>query len=126
MFYLHFLYSLTTIFSLAITPLFSSPQAVIFDFGGVLTSGHNRQIVIDFIQDSFQLSETEFKAVNEKKHLALKEDKTDEEFWLAFAKERNIELPADWRQALQSAIKESVGINLQMYALVDRLKDKKI
>ena len=65
--------------------LLASTQAVVFDFGGVMTNEPNRQVVVDFLRQSFQLSETEFEEANLQKKQALKEGLTDAEFWVAYA-----------------------------------------
>jgi hypothetical protein len=51
------------------TTLAAAPQAVVFDFGGVLTGEQNREAVVHFIQESFNLSREEFEKVNNKSDL---------------------------------------------------------
>lgn len=106
--------------------LVAAPQAVVFDFGGVLTGEQRREAVVDFIQQSFKLSKEEFESLNQEKRLALKQGKTDEAFWLSYAQSKGIELPADWGKRFFQKMKEAIGVNSQMYALVAELQEKKI
>jgi epoxide hydrolase-like predicted phosphatase len=118
---------LTSIVSiLTATTLVAAPQAVVFDFGGVLTGEPNREAVVYFIQKSFNLSKEEFEKINQEKRLALKEGKTDEEFWLSYAKKKDVVLPADWGHSLKSVMKEAIGVNPQMVALVEELRGAQI
>ena len=112
--------------TLAVTSLMATPQAIVFDFGGVLTGEPNREAVVSFICQSFGFSAEEFETLNQEKRLAIKQGKTDEEFWLSYAKQKEIDLPTDWTGSLRSVMKEAIGVNLDMYALVDELKEKQI
>jgi len=111
---------------LAAASLNATPQAVVFDFGGVLTRGPHWEVIIGFLRDSFQLSETEFESINQEKRKAVQSGKSDEEFWRSFAKEKNITLPDNWSKSFASAMKQAIGINEEMYTLVKELKEKKI
>lgn len=104
------------------TCLSAAPQAIVFDFGGVLTGMANREIIIDFLRDSFQLSPAEFDRVNKKKRLAIQNGKTDEEFWLEYAREEGIALPKGWALKFNALMIEGIGINPVMFELVDQLK----
>jgi len=108
------------------TTLFAAPQAVIFDFGGVLTKEPNREAVISFLRHSFHLSAEEFEKVNLEKKAAIKAGKTDEEFWLGFAKQKEIVLSENWHQEFQAVMKEAFGINPEMFALIDELKANQV
>ena len=112
--------------TLALTSLMAKPQAVIFDFGGVLTGEPNRESVVSFICKSFGFSAEEFETLNQEKRLAIKQGKTDEEFWLSYAKQNEIDLPPGWADSLSSVMQEAIGVNLDMYALVDELKEKEV
>ncbi len=114
------------ILSLLATSLFGAPQAVVFDFGGVLTGEPDREAVVQFIRQSFQFSAEKFEKINEEKRAALKEGKTDEEFWLSYAKSKGIALPANWAVSFRSVLEKSIGVNPVMYALVNELKAEKI
>lgn len=103
-----------------------APKAVVFDFGGVMTGKQNREAVVDFLQNSFGFTDEEFERVNQEKRLALKEGKTDGEFWLGYAEKNGIELPSDWVDSLYTVMRESIGVNPHMYQLVDELKDHQI
>ena len=76
--------------------LCATPQAIVFDFGGVMTMEPNREAVVDFLRDSFNLSTEEFELVNQQKRIAVKAGKTDAEFWLQYAEDRKICLPRNW------------------------------
>src|SRR5882724_11751542 len=76
------------------TALVATPKAIVFDFGGVLTGEPNREAVVSFLQKSFHMSKDEFEGINREKRLAVKQGKTDEEFWLSYAKTKGIELPS--------------------------------
>ncbi|MCH9627342.1 MAG: hypothetical protein S4CHLAM2_09790 [Chlamydiales bacterium] len=101
--------------------LFGAPQAIVFDFGGVMTGQPNRQAVISFLCDTFHLSSEEFEQVNQRKRLAIKEGATDVEFWMGFAQENGIILPIDWEEQFCNVMKEAIGVNQEMYALVNQL-----
>ena len=106
--------------------LSAAPQAIVFDFGGVMTGHPNREIVVQFIRDSLDLSPAEFETANQHKKKALKAGMTDEEFWLEFARKKGILLPDDWSQKFKSAMKEAIGVDPEMFALVNQLKERHI
>lgn len=108
----------------AYTTLSAAPQAVVFDFGGVLTTEPNREIVVQFLRSSFNLSPEEFEKINQQKKKALQAGKTDEEFWLEYAEKKNMKLPKSWVQDFKGVLKQCIGINEGMFALVNRLKQK--
>lgn len=110
----------------ASSSLVASPKAVVFDFGGVMTGNPNREVVVHFIKNTLHLSQAEFEKANQEKHLAIKLGKTDAEFWISYAKEKKIELPIDWKESFQEVVKKAIGINSEMYMLVDELKEQKI
>lgn len=112
--------------TLTATALIAAPQAIVFDFGGVLTGEPNREVVITFICQSFHFSAEEFEKINQEKRLAVKQGKTDEEFWIAYAKNKGIKLPANWSDSFRSVMKDAIGVNPEMYALVDQLKAQQI
>lgn len=116
------------VFLFAAASLIAVPKAIIFDFGGVLTvTGEpNRKAVADFIRDSVQLSQEEFEAANLVKRLFLKEGGTDEAFWRSLAESRAIYLAPDWDSSFRAVLKESIGVNPQMFALVEELKAEEI
>ena len=120
-----------TLFSLIVstlsaTSLIAAHQAIVFDFGGVLTGEPNREAVITFIRQSFHFSAEEFEKVNQEKRLVVKQGKTDEEFWISYAKNKGITLPANWSDSFRSVMKDAIGVNPKMYALVDQLKEQQI
>ena len=111
---------------LTATFLMAAPQAIVFDFGGVLTGEPNREAVITFICQSFHFSAEEFEKINQEKRLAVKQGKTDEEFWMTYAKNTGIELSANWSASFRAVMKDAIGVNPEMYALVDQLKEQQI
>lgn len=110
----------------ACATLSAVPQAIVFDFGGVMTMEPNREAVIHFLCTSFGLSAEEFEQVNQKKREAIKAGKTDAEFWFQYAKDRKICLPIDWEHNFNAVMKDAIGVNPKMYDLVDQLKEKGI
>lgn len=119
------LFSLTACL-LTATSLIAAPQTIVFDFGGVLTGGPNREAVVNFIQNSFHFSKEEFEKVNLEKQQAVKQGKTDEEFWISYAKTKGIKLPSDWGESFRSVMQDAIGVNPQMYVLINQLKEKQI
>lgn len=117
-----FIFSLLT----ACTTLSATSQAIVFDFGGVLTTEPNREAVVNFLCTSLNLSAQEFERVNQQKRQMVKEGKTDQEFWLQYAKERKIALPKNWIQDFNKVMKNAIGINSKMYDLVYQLKQRGI
>jgi len=91
-----------------------------------MTGPSNREMVVQFLCESIQLTPAEFEKANLQKKQALKLGKTDEEFWKDLAKERGIDLPNHWVQTLKSVMKEAIGINPEMYLLVDQLRQKQV
>ncbi|MBI3237011.1 MAG: HAD family phosphatase [Chlamydiales bacterium] len=112
--------------TLTVTSLIATPQAIVFDFGGVMTGEPNREAVITFICQSFCFSVEKFEKVNQEKRLAVNQGKTDEEFWTAYAKNKGIKLPHNWGSSFKSVMKTAIGINSEMYVLVDQLKEQHI
>lgn len=116
-----FIASMSTAISLTATT-----QAVVFDFGGVMTGEPNREAVVVFLQESLHLTKSQFEKANQEKRLAVKEGKTDEEFWISYADEHAIILPADWGASFKAVMRDAIGINPKMYDLVDELKERNI
>lgn len=111
---------------LATATILAAPQAVVFDFGGVMTGVPNREAVVHFLCDTFQLSEQEFEKANAKKREAVRSGKTDEEFWLGFAQETSTTLPSDWMQELNAVMKDAIAPNSDMYEIVEQIKARNI
>lgn len=106
--------------------LFAGSQAVVFDFGGVMAKEPQKEIVVQFILETFSLSPEEREKVGQQKRLALKAGKTDEEFWIELAKERGITLPPQWKESFHKVMKEAVNIDQKMVSLVQELKKRGI
>lgn len=105
------------------TTLIAAPQAVVFDWGNVI-GFNDRSVVVTFMCDSFQLSESEFESANLEKRKAIKEGKSEVDFWLEFAQKKGIQLPEDWAEKYNATLKASVGADANMYVLIDQLKKK--
>jgi putative hydrolase of the HAD superfamily len=105
--------------------VFAAPKAVIFDWGNVIAT-ENRDTVVQFVCKSMQISEVEFEEVNLQKRKAVQQGKTDVQFWQEFAKQKNVVLSPDWTQSYHASLKASVGVDADMFALVNELKEKKI
>jgi putative hydrolase of the HAD superfamily len=101
-------------------------QIVVFDFGDVIAEKFDRKSVVQFLCDSFHLSEVEFKKVSQKKKKALKKGLTEEQFWLRYAHKKKIKLPSDWALSFKAVMKSAVKVDPKMYQLVDELKEKQI
>ena len=104
----------------------SCPKAIVFDFGGVLNGSPDRESIVAFLCDTFDLSKEEFKKVNQEKRQAIKAGKTILEFWYEYAEKQNMTLPKNWMQQFQAVLKESINVNSDMYALIDHLKEKQL
>ncbi len=109
----------------AAASLTASAPVVVFDWGDVLAT-NDRELVVNFMCDSFQLSETDFEQANLEKRKAMKNGMTDVDFWLQYAQKKGVQLPNDWPKLYQGTLKESIGANPEMFALIDELKGKKI
>lgn len=106
------------------TSLYAVPQAIVFDFGGVMTGEPNRETVIEFLCASFQMTPSEIEKI--KLEQAVKSGKTDEKYWIYFANEKGITLPNNWSKQFKSVMKDAIGINPEMYLLVDELRERQI
>lgn len=120
------LFSMMVSLSIAIaSSLIAAPQAIVFDWGNVIGFS-DRSIVVNFMCDSFQFSESDFEAANGKKRKAMKAGKSDIDFWIEYASKNNIQLPDDWSQKYTLVLKKSIGADPNMYLLIDQLKTKGI
>lgn len=119
-------YTLTFIATLAAASLFATPQAVVFDFGGVMTGEPDCNAVITFLSESFQFSKADFEKANMEKRQAAKQGISDEEFWLAYAQNHKIELPSNWTESFKAAMKNAINYNPNMYTLVEQLRSKNL
>ncbi len=111
---------------LLLASAYAAPKAVVFDFGGVLNETPDRESIVAYLCDTFDLSREEFNAVNQEKRKAIKAGKTIVGFWLQYAKEQQITLPENWTEQFQHVLKESINVNPGMYVLIDQLKEKEI
>lgn len=110
---------------LTVTSLMAAPKAVVFDWGNVLAY-EDRNVVVKFMCDTLNLSESEFETANLEKRKAVKEGRSDVDFWIEFAHAKAMALPSDWPLSYKEALKASVGADPEMFALIEELKEKKI
>lgn len=110
---------------LAAGSLAASQRAVVFDWGNVLAT-NDRKMVVEFLCESLQLSESEFEQINLRKREAVKGGKSESAFWIHFAKQKEIFLEEDWPIRYREVLKKSIGVNGEMFALVTELKGKEI
>lgn len=106
--------------------LSAAPQAVVFDFGGVMTGQQKKQAVISFLRESLNLTTAEFEKANLEKKQASKAGFTDSQFWQELANKKGIQLSTDWPCQFNSVMKDAIGVNPEMYALVDQLKENQV
>lgn len=117
----------TLICSLVVSfSLFATPKAVVLDFGGVMTKEPDREKVSNFILESFQLSKKAFVQANIDRKEAIKNGQTDVEFWMKFAEKNGIPISEKWLVEMQTAMREAINPNIEMYGLVWELKEKDV
>jgi len=119
------LFTIMTSITAMIASLNAAPQAVVFDWGNVMAF-NDRTIVVNFMCDSFHLSEAEFESANVEKRKAMKTGTGEIDFWLGFAKKKGVPLPKDWATQYTATLKKSVGADPKMYLLIDELKQEGI
>lgn len=112
-------------FLVASSSLFATPQAVVFDWGNVIAFD-DRSIIVDFMCETLKCSESEFERANLAKRKAVQAGKSEIDFWLQFAKDKGVQLPSNWPETYTSMIKQSVGADPKMYALIEELKSKQV
>jgi putative hydrolase of the HAD superfamily len=106
--------------------LSAAPQAVIFDFGGVMTGEVQREIVVQFLRSTLNLSAKEYEKAVEEKRAALIKGPSDEGYWLDYAQRKGIALSPQWSEQFKQAMKEALGIDASMFVLVEELKQKQL
>ena len=117
----------TLICSLVVSfSFFATPKAVVLDFGGVMTEEPDREKVSNFILESFQLSKKAFVQANIDRKEAIKNGQTDVEFWMNFAEKNGIPISEKWLVEMQTAMREAINPNIEMYGLVWELKEKDV
>jgi HAD superfamily hydrolase (TIGR01509 family) len=110
---------------MASASLTAAPQAVVFDWGNVLATD-DRSVVVEFMCTTFHLSASEFEAVNLEKRKAMQAGMSDVQFWTDYATRKGIGLPSDWPQSYTGVLIKSIGVNAEMFALVNELKAQNI
>jgi len=106
--------------------LTAAPEAIVFDFGGVMTVESNRKAVVEFLCKSLDLSKEQLEIVNQERKRAHGSGVSAQDFWMEYAQNKNIVLSSDWENCFNSVIKKAVGVNEAMYQLVSELKQKGI
>ncbi|MCB1080218.1 MAG: HAD family phosphatase [Chlamydiia bacterium] len=119
MFFRTLFLSLFTVAALA-----ASPQAVVFDFGGVMTGEQHPEVVASFLRETFSYSEKDFQMVLEEKRRLNRKGMSDEEFWLRLSLWRRVILPEDWISQFRAAMRETLNPNEEMFRLVQELKER--
>ena len=102
--------------------LLATCQAIVFDFGGVMTKEVHREVMVQFIRDSFKFTPEEYQSVKIEKKKALETGMRDQDFWLSYAKQHQISLPANWEQTFNQVMQETIGVNPEMFLFVEELK----
>lgn len=115
------------IFLFSMTSLWTAPQAVVFDFAGVLAS-RNQTEMVKLLTETFQFSPQEFQQRYQEmvRTVNVKTARSEVDFWVDFAKKNNKILPKDWVATHDATLKASVIIDQEMYALIDELKRNKV
>jgi len=106
--------------------LAAASQAVVFDFGGVMTLDSKKEAIVHFLRSTFDLSQDEFEKINSEKKIAIQAGKSDMEFWIQFAEQHKISLPLYWTDEFKAVLKEAIAINPEMYVLIAELKAKQL
>lgn len=118
--FLLFIGSLLTTVSMS-----AAPKAVVFDWGNVLAH-EDRNVVVEFMCKTLNLSEAEFETANLDKRKAVKEGRSDVDFWIEFAIKKGMPLPINWPESYKETLKASIGADPEMFAIIKDLKEKKI
>ena len=112
---------------MASSTLFASSNTVLLDFGGVMTGEPDRALVLNFLCESLELLPSEFEKANLEKRQAFAQHGTNDlQFWVEYAASHDISLPQEWEQQFKAVLRNAIGVNDEMYALVEELKSKKI
>jgi putative hydrolase of the HAD superfamily len=99
--------------------LIASPKALVFDFDGVMTREPPREAIYSFLEKTLHLSPPELDRVYE----AIISGQIDRAFWQSLAKEKGVKLSGAWSNDFKAVMKDCL-VNPEMFALVDRLKQK--
>lgn len=106
--------------------LVAEPRAVVFDYGGVLAVS-DRKIVDQFVCESLNLTTTELKcSAAQERRESIKNGVPQVNFWVEYAKARGIELSDGWKKKFNQILEGSLGINFEMFNLINELKRRKV
>lgn len=96
-------------------------KVIVFDFGGVFGKTE-KQPVINFIAQSFNISPEEARdALKQLKQYTI-QGKSESEFWMAYAKKKGITLPANWIEKLHETRRHAFKENPDMINLLKELQ----
>ncbi len=110
------------LFLLIFSSLAAAPKAIVFDLNGVMVQEPDREMIYPFLHETLHLcSKTEFDRV----YQVILSGRFDKDFWRSLAKEKKVQLSASWGNDFRTIMKNSL-MKPQMYALVNRLKEKQI
>ena len=109
------------LFLLIFSSLAAAPKAIVFDFNGVMAQEPDREMIYPFLHETLHLSKDEFDRV----YQVILSGRFDKDYWRSLAKEKKVQLSASWGNDFRIIMKNSL-MKPQMYALVDRLKEKQI
>lgn len=101
--------------------LSASPAAVIFDYGGVLTF-YDANTINTFLCQSLNMDLTKLNKLKEK----IAPNESEEDFWLNYAKKKDILLPDDWVILYRKHLFDSLGKSEEMYKIVSQIKENGI
>lgn len=113
--------------ALAATALLTAkPEAVVFDFGGVMCSTPRKKAVTTFLCDSLNMTKEEYTAADNMRRFEIHNGITDTEFWHDQARQRGIKLDPNWDARFLKILKNAIRINEEMYDTVFELKENNI
>ncbi len=107
----------------SISSLIAKPEAIIFDFGGVMTGELNQTALPKWLCKTCSLSETDFAKAREARRASGTPDKV---FWRSWAESNKIPLSENFEKEFDAVMKKSINPNMSMYSLIYKLKKKGI
>jgi len=102
--------------------LAAAPYAVVFNFGGVLTTKRPSSLPVrDFLAQVLNLPATEIKLLQQE---SITSGLSQQAFWEHQATLRGKTLPEEWKETFTHIFLDAMSINPLMYLLVATLKEK--
>lgn len=102
-------------------PLFSEIKAVFFDYGGVVVESDQTEFK-QYLLDSLELSDEDLTRAIANYKLFTAKGGEAEEFWEAFAFEKQIDLDDAWFERLNQLQRDSFKLNEALIELIQALK----